>query len=396
MTYNGPIFDCDTHFYETPDAFRYIPEAMRREWGVEYRGDTDDNFTLYVGDRPVEHLTGYYRPDGTVPAPGKLHEWLRAMKEGRHDPGLRMAPTRDMLHPDARLAKLDEWNVEGCIGYTGNFIATLAYFSDPKALHDVIHSYNRWILDEWGFSYKDRIFTTPIITLDIPERGYEEAEWAIKNGARAILMPMGPFHQKSPADPAYDRLWSMLNEAHVNLTYHVGEATWFHGHMREWGEVPLAPRLQQTAWTWMNAYSERPIVETMSSLIFYNFFKRFPNIKVMSAENGSEWVPAMLTKMDKCRGIAKNGYWPCGQLPDRPSRIFKEHCYVVAYPEDDIKGIIEQTGSAQFLVMGSDYPHSEGVETPGHFFTEALTDVSEADAKAIMYENGRRFLPVAA
>ena len=46
--------------------------------------------------------------------------------------------------------------------------------------------------------------------------------------------------------------------------------------------------------------------------------------------------------------------------------------------------------------MGSDYPHSEGVETPGHFFTEALTDVSEADARAIMYENGRRFLPVAA
>jgi predicted TIM-barrel fold metal-dependent hydrolase len=390
--YSGKIFDCDTHFYEAPDAFKYIPAAMRKDWGVEYRGNSDDDYTLYVGDRKVEHLTGYYRPDGTVPAPGKLHEWLRAMKEGRHDPGLRTRPTRDMLEPAARLAKMDEFGVEACITYTGNFIATLAYFSNPEALHDVIHAYNRWVLELWGFNYKNRIFTTPLVTLDIPERGYQEAEWAIENGARAILMPMGPFHHKSPADPAYDRLWSMLNEAKVNLTYHVGEAAWFHGHMREWGEVPMAPRLQQTAWCWMNAYSERPIVETLASLIFYNFFKRYPNIKVMSAENGSEWAPAMLTKMDKCRGIAKNGYWPCGQLPERPSTIFKEHVYVVAYPEDDVKGIIEQTGSARFLVMGSDYPHSEGIATPAQFVPEALSNVSEPDTRAIMYDNGRRFM----
>jgi hypothetical protein len=77
------------------------------------------------------------------------------------------------------------------------------------------------------------------------------------------------------------------------------------------------------------------------------------HIKVMSAENGSEWIPAMLNKMDKCRGIAKNGYWPCGQLPERPSNIFKEHVFVVAYPEDDVDNITKRTGSSRYLVMGS-------------------------------------------
>jgi hypothetical protein len=113
--YKGSIFDCDTHFYQTPDAFRYIPREMRKNWGVEYRGDTDEDYTLCVGDRKVEHLTGYYRKDGAAPTPGKLHEWLRAMKEGRHDPGLRTMPTPDMLEPAARLAKMDEFGVEGCI-----------------------------------------------------------------------------------------------------------------------------------------------------------------------------------------------------------------------------------------------------------------------------------------
>jgi len=130
--------------------------------------------------------------------------------------------------------------------------------------------------------------------------------------------------------------------------------------------------------------------------VFYNFFQRFPNIKVISAENGAEWVPAMLVKMDKCRGIAKNGYWPCGQLPARPSTIFKDNVFVVAYPEDNVKSIIEQTGSSKYLVMGSDYPHSEGVESPSAFYDGALTEIPAADAKAIMYDNGRRFMPGAA
>jgi predicted TIM-barrel fold metal-dependent hydrolase len=394
--YNGPIFDCDTHFYEKPDAWRYIPEKLKKDYDIRYMAGADGDYTIYVGSTKVEHLTGYYTPDGTVPAPGKLHEWLRATKEGRHDATLRTVPTPDMVDREARLKKMDEFGVEGCITYLGNMIATLAYMNDPGPTHEVLHAYNRWVLDEWSFNYKDRIYTTPLITLADPEKGYKEAEWLVKNGARAILMPMGPFHGKSPAHPDYDRLWSILNEAGVALTYHVGEANWFHGHMRMWGEIPLAPRLKQTAWIWMNAYSERPIVETLSSLIFFNFFKRFPKIKVMSAENGSEWVPGMLTKMDKSRGIAKNGYWPCGQLPARPSEIFKENVLVVAYPEDNVKHIIEESRSSKFLVMGSDYPHAEGVATPGTFFEEALTDISDQDARAIMYDNGRRFLPLTA
>jgi predicted TIM-barrel fold metal-dependent hydrolase len=394
--YSSPIFDCDTHFYETPDAWRYIPEDLKENWGISYRSDASGDYTLYVGKKKVSHLAGYYTPDGKVPAPGSLHEWLRAVKEGRHDPGLRIDPTPDMMNREARITLMDKLGVEGCITYTGNFIATLSYLDDPRAAHEVIHAYNRWILEEWGFNFRDRIYTTPIVTLADPERGYKEAEWAVQNGARVVLMPMGPFHQRSPADPAYDRLWSILNEAKCALSYHVGEAAWFHGHMREWGEVPLAPRLQQTAWTWMNAYSERPIVETLASLVFYNFFQRFPNIKVISAENGAEWVPAMLVKMDKCRGIAKNGYWPCGQLPARPSTIFKDNVFVVAYPEDNVKSIIEQTGSSKYLVMGSDYPHSEGVESPSAFYDGALTEIPAADAKAIMYDNGRRFMPGAA
>jgi predicted TIM-barrel fold metal-dependent hydrolase len=142
----------------------------------------------------------------------------------------------------------------------------------------------------------------------------------------------------------------------------------------------------------MHGYSERPVVETLSSFIFWNFFERFPNVKLLSAENGAEWVPAMLTKMDKCRGIAKNGYWPGGQLKDRPSHIFARHIGVVAYPEDDIPAIIDQVGNADWIMMGSDYPHAEGVEHPRIFADEACQGLSPDVVRKVMYENGMRFM----
>jgi len=96
--------------------------------------------------------------------------------------------------------------------------------------------------------------------------------------------------------------------------------------------------------------------------------------------------------MDKCRGIAKNGYWPGGQLKERPSKIFTRNVGVVAYPEDDLKAIVDQTGSADWLMMGSDYPHAEGVKEPRIFADEACQGLSKEDTRKIMYENGMRFM----
>ena len=55
--------------------------------------------------------------------------------------------------------------------------------------------------------------------------------------------------------------------------------------------------------------------------------------------------------------------------------------------------IVERIGSSQCLLMGSDYPHPEGVAHPRSFADEALDGLGESDIKAIMYENGRSLIP---
>ncbi len=391
--YAGPIFDADTHFWETDEAWSaYLSEKTRTKWGVSFKKGADGDFAMYVGARKVEISADHLFEDGRVPAPGKLHEWLRAMKEGKAEIDMHVPKTPDMMAPEPRVAKLDEWNVKSSILFVGNMITAISYLDEPEAAYEILNAYNRWMLEQWSFNYKDRIFSAPIVTLVDVDKACEQARWCAQNGAKLILMPMGPYNGKAPAHPDHDKFWAIVNEAELRVVFHVSEAIYMKDHMAVWGEPVQQSRMKQTAFVWMHGYSERPVVETLSSFIFWNFFERFPKVKLLSAENGAEWVPAMLVKMDKCRGIAKNGYWPGGQLKERPSRIFARNVSVVAYPEDDIGSIIEQVGSADWILMGSDYPHAEGVEEPRMFADEALQGMSNENVRKIMYENGMRFM----
>jgi predicted TIM-barrel fold metal-dependent hydrolase len=394
-TYDGPIFDCDSHIWERDYDFlrQYLPAELHAEWLVARKVGPDGRFGLHVGDRMVENAES--NAQGLVPPPGKLKEWLQAMKEGKSNVEGWGLPTEDMMEPAARLAKLDEFGVEGCILFVGEFVSTFGYYPQNAIGNRVLHAYNEYLHEHWGFAYQNRVFSTGLLSLWDLESSIAEAKWLVERGVRVVCMPMGPAGGKSPADPYFDPVWQILNDAKVAVTFHVSEANFMHPLIREFGEQPLqSRRTGQTAWQWMFCYSELPVQITMANIIYHNFFERFPNIRMASVENGANWLPGFLEKMDKMRGMAKNGYWPCGQLKQRPSAIFKQHCFAVAYPEDDVKGIVERIGTADCILMGSDYPHAEGVPEPRDFYAEALTELPEEQARAIMYDNGKRFMQV--
>src|SRR6266705_1984662 len=214
-TYDGPIFDGDTHLYETGDAWsRYLPEKYRKDWLIHWKTGEDGEFASYIGERKIEVSAGYYTEDGRVPPPGKLHEWLRAMKEGKAEVDMRVPMTPDMLGPEPRLKKMDEFGVEGCFLYCGNMVASISYLNEVEPGKAVLRAYNEWMLDHWKFNYQDRIYSAPILSLDDPEDAVKQAEWVVRNGTRLVLMPMGPFNQKPPAHPDHDCFWAVLNEAH--------------------------------------------------------------------------------------------------------------------------------------------------------------------------------------
>jgi predicted TIM-barrel fold metal-dependent hydrolase len=108
---------------------------------------------------------------------------------------------------------------------------------------------------------------------------------------------------------------------------------------------------------------------------------------------GIEWAPLFCRKLDKNRGMGRNGPWIGGPLPDRPSEIFKRHVRMHPFWEDDIVSVVEELGP-DVIIGGSDFPHSEGLADPLQL-AEHLAGLDAATQKAIMRDNGMALVGLA-
>ena len=89
--------------------------------------------------------------------------------------------------------------------------------------------------------------------------------------------------------------------------------------------------------------------------------------------------------------MGRNGPWIGGKLTERPSAIFRRHVRVVPYPEDDIPKIVRDLPDADCLVMGSDFPHAEGLAEPAGF-AALLDGLPGAQQRQILRDNAARLL----
>jgi hypothetical protein len=81
-------------------------------------------------------------------------------------------------------------------------------------------------------------------------------------------------------------------------------------------------------------------------------------------------------------------------LRDHPSEVFRQHVWVAPFldlgHEAKVGELISIVGK-DHVVFGSDWPHSEGRESPRHFNGE-LAPVSDADMPFVLHENSAGLL----
>jgi predicted TIM-barrel fold metal-dependent hydrolase len=380
------VFDCDQHLYEPGDCYTSFIEskyASRTLRGAQVEG----RWVILLGDREVPSDFSFdecYRP-------GSLKEMLKSIKggEGGEDLYHWMKLDRAFVDPDLRREQLARQNVGGAIMFSG----ALGLFADPLIDDAELYwasswAYLRWMESTWGFD-TGGVVTTPVISMRDRDKACEQLDWLFERGARAVSLIPGPAYGRSPGDPYFDRLWGRIADAGALVCYHINEAVPGYKASRSkwWGQQEQPTHYTQSAWQWLWAYGETPALETFSALIYDNLFGRFPDLKILSGEHGAEWVPMFLRRMDKMRGMGRNGHWIDGQLPERPSEIFKRAFRVVPYWEDDIVPIVEQCGR-DVIVGGSDFPHAEGLAFPSQL-VDHLDGLSAEDQRWIMRDNAR-------
>ena len=101
----------------------------------------------------------------------------------------------------------------------------------------------------------------------------------------------------------------------------------------------------------------RSIRDTVYSIIGHGLATRFPDLRFMPVENGSQWVPTAIKQFKK--------------LYDRSPGAFDEdpmvalHRSIIVHPffEEDVLELVELVGPDN-VVFGSDFPHPEGLADP--------------------------------
>ena len=386
---DGAVFDCDTHIYEPRDAMtRYLPNRFQ-DRSIRPIANARGKDVVLAGSRIAtfnsEEGIGFdfaYRP-------GSLRQMLKDMASGNPDAQYQPEPMRDeYVERGPRLELLDAQNVARCVIFPGALaLSAEHYVADTEALYASLSAYNRWYDEAWGFNYENRIYATALLSLRDLARAIALTDEIVARGAKVVLLPTGPAYGRSPGDPYFDPVWSRLDEAGVVIALHIMPFWYFDALSPAWGHDPDPASWHMSAWQWMNVYGERPVVDTLSALIFDNLFARFPRLNVLVAEHGASWVPHTLRHLDKSRGMGRNGPWIGGPLRERPSEIFKRHVRVAPYPEDNIPKLVEELdGDDRILVFGSDFPHAEGVATPADF-EQLLAPLPQDMRRRIMREN---------
>ena len=101
-------------------------------------------------------------------------------------------------------------------------------------------------------------------------------------------------------------------------------------------------------------------------------FDRFPGLRLASVENGASWVPDMLHRLDDAAN--RNP----GFFAEHPREQFGEHVWITPFWEDDVASLLADV-RADRLLLGSDWPHAEGMRQPADFVTESLVGLPADD-----------------
>ena len=384
-----PLFDADNHLYETEDALtRYLPKQY--EGAIQYvqvKGRTKIAIRGRISD---------YIPNPTfsvVARPGAWEQYFReGNPEGKSHRELFGEPMKSIpafREPGPRLELMDEMGIQQALNFP-----TLASLieermrDDPELIHAVVHSLNEWLYDTWKFNYKDRIFTTPVISLPILDKAIAELEWCLERGARSILVRPAPVPgfggSRSFALPEFDPFWKRVEEAGVLVSMHSSDSG-YSRYSSDWeGRSQEMTPFQAQTFRMLGEW--RPVTDSVASWVCHGALFRFPGLKVSVIENGSSWLVPLL---DQLADVYKKQ--PQGFLGD-PVEEVKNRIHISPFWEEDMAELAGIIGVERVL-FGSDYPHPEGLADPVTYI-DAIQGMEEADQAKIMGGNLARLIGV--
>jgi predicted TIM-barrel fold metal-dependent hydrolase len=380
--------DADNHYYESLDAFtRHLPKEFKRR-GVR-PVQTGKRIELLIGDRVNRFI-----PNPTfdpIIVPGCLDSFFRGQTPDGADRSklMRVEPLRiEYRDRDERVRVAEEQGLDAAL-----LFPTLGCGVEEALKHDVpatmasVSAFNRWLEEDWGFCYRKRLIAAPMLSLADPAAAIVELDTLLERGARLVHVRPAPVPTgtggRSLGSPLHDPVWARLAEAGIPVAFHLGDSG-YNSFAGAWGSASVFEAFGAVDVLSRLVVSDRPIHDTIGSLIVDGVFHRHPKLRVASIENGSDWLHLLVKRLRKLANQSPSAFH------EDPLDTVRRHVWATPYLEDDLRALADLIGVERIL-FGSDWPHGEGVAQPLDFAKE-LSPFNEAEQRRIMRENALELL----
>jgi uncharacterized protein len=314
----GGVIDCDVH-NSVPSIEALYPYLS-------------DHWRDFITERGIPSLEPHYYPRGAA---------LSARPGSEPASGNPPGSDLDLM----RQHVLESWNtryvVLNCL-----YGVQMVYNEDWAAA--MARAINDWQVAEW-LEKEPRLRASIVVPVQNPELAAEEIDRLGDHpGFVQVLllarsaMPLGKRY--------YWPIYEAADRHGLVVGIHAGGVT---GN-------PITPA------GWPSYYLEDYVNHSQSfqaqvvSLISEGVFAKFPRLRVVLAESGFTWLPALMWRFDKnWKGLRREVPW----VDRLPSEIMREHIRVTLQPADEgpnpeyLLQIIEQIGSEDMLLFSTDYPH---------------------------------------
>ncbi len=375
-------FDADNHYYEALDAFTRHLDPTLGPRCVQWAEIDGRRYHVVAGrvSRAVSNPT--FDP---IARAGALHQYFRGNPEGRSP--LDYLRDREPIpaayrHPDARAEALAGQGLQAAW-----LFPTLGVLYEELLKHDgeavtlTFRAFNQWLDEDWGCNFQDTLYAAPYLSLCDVEWAVRELEWALDRDARAIVMRPAPVWTasgpRSPGDSMFDSFWARVNEAGITVVVHAGDSGYTSNGYADDGFSStfgggFKPSVKSFA-------IERAAYDWLVTMVFEKMFDRFPNLRIASVENGSEFLHDMFRKL-RSQAAKLPGYFG-----EDPVETFRRHVWINPFWEDDVDEVAALMGTDR-VIFGSDWPHIEGMPEPLDYVPE-LKGFDDDARRQILLDN---------
>lgn len=369
--------DVDQHLFEERDTWAAHIDPSHREDALGIVDDEHGWPWLVFRGRQL------YPVEVQHPArPGEIADNRRRMRRGEPAPGRYEDLLPDEYRGGApRVAALESFGLDASVLFPNfGLIWERMLAGDPPARRANARAYNRWMTGALGGG-EGRLFGVAHLLLDDVDWAVAEIRRLAGDGVRLAMVAPAPVDGKPLSDPSLDPVWDAFCTHGVSPVFHVAgfesplHAAWHRG------DPEPGDRLMDSVFLWV-----APAV-ALANLILHGTLERFPDLRIGVVELSAGWVPGFLLNLDGAFDfyVARHGE-PVHPLADRPSSYFLRQVRVAALPYEAPAHLVRKVGAGTFMI-GSDWPHAEGVTHPGADTAAAVAGLEEADRALVLGGN---------